>query len=116
MEARIEARPWKPQDLIDELQELIDEEPDNYLNGRRTTLCMAKGFLEEHFAEQKWIPVTERLPEDDVRVLALHDDGIVRIGISKGYFPAVVGRNNGKPFGITDVTHWMPLPSPPEGE
>ena len=37
-------------------------------------------------AEMKWIPVTERLPEDDVRVLALHDDGVVRIGISKGGF------------------------------
>lgn len=67
-EVKIIARPWQPQDLIDDLQELIDEESDNYLNTRRTTLCMAKAYLEEYFATDnnvggKWIPVTERLPE-----------------------------------------------------
>ena len=65
---------------------------------------------------QEWIPVTERLPKDGVRVLALHDDGIIRIGISRGYFPSVVSRTNTKSFGIAEVTHWMPLPQPPKGE
>lgn len=46
---KIEARPWQPQDLIDDLQLLIDEEPDSYLNGRRTTLCMARDYLKEFF-------------------------------------------------------------------
>ena len=27
-EVRIEARPWEPQDLIDDLQLMIDEEPE----------------------------------------------------------------------------------------
>ena len=49
---KIEARPWKPQDLIDDLQEMIDEEPDRYLNDRRTTLCMARDYLKKHFAEE----------------------------------------------------------------
>ena len=65
---------------------------------------------------QEWIPVTERLPKDGVRVLALHDDGIIRIGISRGYFPSIVSRTNTKSFGIAEVTHWMPLPQPPKGE
>ena len=45
----IEARPWRPQDLLDDLQQIIDEEPDRYLNTRRTTLCMALDYLKEHF-------------------------------------------------------------------
>lgn len=55
-EVRIESRPWKPQDLIDDIQLMIDEEPDNYLNGNRTTLCMAKDYLEKFFAEESLRP------------------------------------------------------------
>lgn len=50
-EPTIVSRPWEPQDLIDDLQLLIDEEPDRYLNDRRTTLCMARDYLKEHFRE-----------------------------------------------------------------
>ena len=55
-EFSIVSRPWKPQDLIDDLQMYIDEEPDFYLNGRRETMCMAQAYLKEHFAEVsgKW--------------------------------------------------------------
>ena len=42
-------RPWKFQDLLDDLQDMIDEEPDTYMNTRRETLCMAKGYLEEFY-------------------------------------------------------------------
>ena len=55
-EVRIEARPWEPQDLIDDLQLMIDEEPDNYLNGNRTTLCMAMDYLKKFFAEESLRP------------------------------------------------------------
>lgn len=55
-EVRIEARPWEPQDLIDDLQLMIDEEPDNYLNGNRTTLCMARDYLKKFFAEESLRP------------------------------------------------------------
>ena len=47
---KIKARPWKPQDLIDDIQEMIDEEPDRYLNDRRTTLCMAIDHLKKYFS------------------------------------------------------------------
>lgn len=30
IKGHIEARPWKPQDLLDDLQKMIDEEPDTY--------------------------------------------------------------------------------------
>lgn len=112
----IEARPWKPQDLIDDLQTMIDEEPRYYTNANRATLCMAKGYLEEHFSEQKWIPVTERLPEDGTDVLAYQN---------RGEETRLVPANYG--CGVwfdcffdceaDHITHWMPLPQPPkEGE
>lgn len=68
---KLEARPWTPQDLLDDLQGIIDEESDNYLNTRRTTLEMALAYLKEHFAEEEsgWIPVTEKLPTTDGRFM-----------------------------------------------
>ena len=56
-----------------------------------------------------WISVKERLPEDGVRVLTACDDGLVRLGISKGGFPSVINRKHK----FSDVTHWMPLPELP---
>jgi len=47
---KIEKRPWRPQDLIDDLQSIIDEEMDNYLNTKRTTLCQARDYLKEYFS------------------------------------------------------------------
>lgn len=55
-EVRIEARPWEPQDLIDDLQLMIDEEPGSYLNDNRTMLCMARDYLKKFFAEESLRP------------------------------------------------------------
>lgn len=104
---KIIARPWQPQDLIDDLQSIIDEECDNYLNTRRTTLCMARDYLKEHFSEQKWIPVTERLPDCADTVLAVDRDGIMSTAYYVGYW------HGGGDLDENAVTHWMPLPEPP---
>lgn len=57
----------------------------------------------------KWIPVTERLPEDDVFVLNCNDHGNIVIGKIIG------GTWWYKYFSYQgQVTHWMPLPEPPE--
>ena len=108
-ETKIVARPWQPQDLIDDLQGIIDEECDNYLNTRRTTLCMARDYLKEHFAEQKWIPVTEMLPEQNEDVLVYTITNDVRkahcYGDRQWFAEDGIWRR---------VTHWMPLPEPPK--
>jgi hypothetical protein len=59
-----------------------------------------------------WIPVSERLPEEDVQYLT----------IVKGNDIPVVAKYNDHDKGFTDcrvgryvnVTHWMPLPEPPK--
>lgn len=65
----------------------------------------------------KWIPVTERLPEEGKYVLVygkeLHPNPHAsQIEVSKVY-----DGNYWSGFGRTGkITHWMPLPEPPEGE
>ena len=66
--------------------------------------------------EPKWIPVEERLPERYIRVLAWvkcdpheHPHGIGFIG-SMGFWSLDELRHDPS----AEVTHWMPLPEPPE--
>jgi hypothetical protein len=63
----------------------------------------------------RWIPVTERLPEEGERTLTAYDN----IGVNE-YIGDVAG--NGPTWNTDECqgvwpTHWMPLPEPPkEGE
>ena len=100
-------------DVREKLVELLDIiiQP-----GQKTLGDIADHLIAHGVTVQEWISVDYRLPEDGVRVLAAHDDGVVRIGICRGYFPAVVSKKHTKTFGIAEVTHWMPLPAPPKGE
>jgi hypothetical protein len=107
---RMMARPWQPQDLLDDLQLLIDEEPDRYLNDRRTTLCMARDFLREHFAEPGWISVHEKLPENNDKVLAFTLSGKYAVARYDQRRQCWIAAGN------LTVTHWMPLPDVPEVE
>lgn len=87
------------------------EKSEHILLGRNAydAFCSAVDALREQ-EDRKWVSVEDRLPEDGVRVLTACDDGVVRLGISKGGFPSVVNRSHR----FSDVTHWMPLPEPPK--
>jgi hypothetical protein len=59
----------------------------------------------------KWIPVSERLPEKDVKVLTF---GVYGFSVNyRDRFSRKWRGVNGKPQWIT---HWMPLPEPPKEE
>ena len=61
---------------------------------------------------QKWIPVTERLPEKyNTEVLVYTDKGcVMTANYEKDYFI------NTEAWITPVVTHWMPLPEEPKGE
>ena len=105
-------KPIYPHELVDPIEAVAD-----YL-------------LDSGVTVQKWIPVTERLPEDDlpketkrvrIRCFVFTDKGSVKTCVRE--------RSRTKRNGVwgytawwwskTDFakpTHWMPLPEPPKGE
>ena len=70
-----------------------------------------KGYAD---AQPKWIPVTERLPENDQWVLCLKDDGDYWVA-AWDYIDWMWSDQN-EWYAEKDITHWMPLPEPPKGE
>lgn len=110
------ARPWRPQDLLDDLQLIIAEESNSYLNTRRTTLEMALAYLKEHFAEPKWIPVTEQMPQEYVSVLICVPTDAPLPQVKEAYFAKGCWWSRMWIYKGKDVTHWMPMPEPPKEE
>lgn len=104
----------------------VDTLIDEFRNGRdvwsRTTVELAVREIErlrkriaELEAERRWIPVSERLPEEDDNYLILaFIDGIgeyysVAQYIEGFFFDEYDNKTN-------DVDFWYPLPKPPESE
>ena len=71
---------------------------------------------------QQWIPVSERLPDEDGWHLVFTTPNRGYRSINKGQFIKGYEWDNFKPRWRgaggtwTNVTHWMPLPEPPKGE
>lgn len=71
--------------------------------------------LERKDSVQRWIPVTERLPEDSVAVNLHTRSGVVGTGFYNKYTKNWWQWYSGGSI-FVDVTHWMPLPETPKGE
>ena len=64
--------------------------------------------------ERRWIPVTERLPEDPLQTVLVtngKETCVAVYSVVYDEFGVMCGRGQDKRFG---VTHWMPLPEPPK--
>lgn len=64
-------------------------------------------------AVNRWIPCSERMPEVETRVLLAHENRDIMIGELCDI--KIFDTDNGF-VKLEDITHWMPLPEPPEKE
>ena len=62
----------------------------------------------------KWIPVTEKLPQHNIPVLTYRKNGMVGIGYTQPANASPDGKVHFYPRIFGEVTHWLPLPIPPE--
>lgn len=75
---------------------------------------LADNLIANGVTVQKWIPVTERLPEHGDVVLICTKDKDVQVFQWDAVYNGWVGdRYN---YSVKYVTHWMPLPDAPKGE
>lgn len=78
-----------------------------------TLQLAAADRLEVLEARQRWIPVTERLPEDRFEVLVYTDRYGGRHEFAY-YIPRLGAWYQNCALLIPNVTHWTPLPEPPK--
>lgn len=76
-----------------------------------------KGAKIDFHCRPMWIPVSERLPEEEMDVLVCNDNGDIEI--SRGSYSTemkneFIWYTSGWRFG--EVIAWMPLPEPYKGE
>ena len=91
-------------------------------NGNCRNAYIAECLIANGVTMQKWISVTERLPEKDGEYLVrLGDKSIFNAEYeskfgSFGYWLSIMWDEDADWFPYVGVTHWMPLPEPPKGE
>lgn len=75
--------------------------------------CDAWNKYKNYPQERRWIPVSERLPEDSSPVLITHRGGVSYGWYNGRYFERGANTNHRK---LQTVIAWMPLPKPYQGE
>ena len=85
---------------------------DNQLS---MAVCMAISAL-EHQLTDGWIPVSERLPEENSRVMICNSNGFVNLAEYKNYFGSMKYLQYDNVMGswhaYSEVIAWQPLPEP----
>jgi hypothetical protein len=73
----------------------------SHLKERAAAMLLAEARDEIEISE--WIPVTERLPPEETRVLATDGTSVFESEYMHGRWEW-----------LADVTHWLPMPNPPK--
>ena len=113
-------------DAIEELSKLADAIPhiceccigcEVESGGCDNAFVLSPKRAREYMNKPRWIPATERLPDDLTRVIVFCEDG-VSYGLCEHLIAddeEVIEWHDFLHYPITP-THWMPLPEPPKGE
>lgn len=109
-------------DIIGAMRTAFEQSADRIVAAEESALVLKKEIDRLRGQVPRWIPVTERLPEYGVRVLATdmyEGDDYTGIWTREEYKDDADGcwyDDHGWWHAIDDVTHWMPLPKAPEVE
>jgi hypothetical protein len=70
----------------------------------------------EQQVRNKWIKCKDQMPEDDVVLLYIPCPYIDTINFETGYFAEAEGKwsTSARSYELDEITHWKPLPQPPE--
>ena len=101
-------------DVMEKMVELLTNSPQLDVLDWTTGWEEAANYLIAHgVTVQEWISVDDRLPENianRVLVVCERSNGVFYAHYEKPFW---INLETDKPF-ISTVTHWMPLPEPPE--
>ena len=110
-------------DTKEKLVQLIEKASYEYGEGTRDLYDMrevadsiADFLIVNGVTMQKWVPVTDRLPEEKVNCIVHYKHAYCD---NDDYWAIGTCFYDGEKFQIGlayKVTHWMPLPQPPKGE
>ena len=70
------------------------------------------GLTPEEVQQMRWIPVEERLPKPQENPVIACD----YTGVCLAWYSPTMGWQYRTGLSGVDITHWMPLPSPPKEE
>lgn len=95
------------------LIELLQSSPTDIM-GNHGVGALADHLIASGVTIQKWIPVTERLPDESDRYLC----NVRSFAFPGSFYQTILpyekdGFREGHIY-TDDVTHWMPLPEPPK--
>ena len=100
--------------LITTLKPTMVMDTDHPLDMAKEVAEYVNARIAELEAAQRWIPVSERLPEPYTRVLACIKSGYMEVDYM--YSEPIVDVGIADFNSLDNVTHWMPLPPSPESE
>lgn len=98
---------------IKECREVIEWIGKGKIPSERLRQCMIKaGRKILHYSQKQWIPVKEKLPEDEQLILLFDEGEGIVIGFYRkgGFFAAAYDCN----YRLGYTTAWLPLPAPPK--
>ena len=98
--------------------------PDSTLCGSREDATYTEGSDCDKFNQEiskhpeqygRWIPMTERLPEDNASILvAAHNGKVVLGSLYRNPFSSTGYSVSNGCAAYSNASHWMPLPVPPK--
>lgn len=95
-------------------RELWADKPTEVQNVDIANFCRDLGIVRETLERARWIPCSERMPKNDTTVLVYRPSMVKKVMVSYFYNFFCWGRFD--VHGKEVITHWMPLPEPPEEE